>query len=292
MYRPALLALLATLATPNLAFAQGACLVGAHPAISDADAETATGIVCEQLRKAGVAVGEATVEAAQALEVYRVSLRPLGRKVYLTLQREQGGTLTGESQLLLQEIEEVPVAAPRVVQALLSDKSVEQTATVNNLVGEEVRHVHKRDGEGFFNLGIAGLAVPNTDVVGGAGFIIGGSYEADDFGAFVEWRIAGGEPQDDQVVSNSFGVGGRWFMTDGNWSPFVTGGLAFSSLSVESPDLNDGTDSGLSAFAGIGVEALRFYHSRFSVDLRSELPFYKVADRYYVPISLGITYGF
>lgn len=53
---------------------------------------------------------------------------------------------------MLNEIEETPFGAQRLVTAVLDGRDVSSTATVANLVGDEIRERRKKDGEHFFGL--------------------------------------------------------------------------------------------------------------------------------------------
>lgn len=291
------------LALPTFAWANSTCVLGSHPSISDADAETVASIVCGEVRKFGVrGLGQPQAVPPETGEIFRVSMRPLGQTIFLSLSHEQDGLLIYSSQLTLREIEEVPVAAPRLAEAVMLQKPVSRTASVDSLVGDETRKYHKKYGEFFFDLGIVGLAVPGTDVVGGAGITFGGSFETEDFAVLADLRFSGGTPSDDSAMFSSIGVGGRYYFTESNWAPFLTGGLAFTHLEVEKKvKLEDdewdewGHDSsdkgGLGAWVGIGIQALRHYRSRLTLDIRAELPFFEVGEKYYVPITAALTYG-
>lgn len=291
-------AALACLAIPGLARAEAVCLIGSHANITEADAETSAAIVCDELRKRGViGLSEPRGDATAAAEVYRVTLRPLGEQVYLSLAQEMNGAIVSQGQLMLRRIEEVPVAAPRLAEAVLSGKNVAQTATVSSLVGQE-----SRQGKFFFNFGIVGMALPRTDVIGAAGLSFGGAFETEDFAVLSDLHFTVGQPSDDEALFTSFGVGGRYYLGGGNWSPFFTGGFAFNALSVgvkrkkdfgwgSEEGLDNHSQSGLGAWAGLGIQALRHYESRLTVDLRAGLPFFEVGDKYYVPITLGVTYA-
>ncbi|WP_373047071.1 hypothetical protein [Vulgatibacter sp.] len=291
MYRAALAALATTLALPAAAEAQAACLIGPAPTFDPADAETVAGIVCSHLRKEGIAVGEPAFEATG--EAWRVNLRPLGHKVFLSLQHvDANGAIEAESDLLLTGIEETPVAAPRLVRAIVEDKSVDKTATVSTLVGEETRRYQKKFGESFFGLGLVGIAVPGTNVVPGAGFLLRWGFESEDFAALSDLRFAAGSNDGDEAAFFAFGVGGRWFFLPTNVTPFLGGGVGWSAFEVEDGDYN-GSKTGLGAFVEVGIEALRLYESRLSLDVRAELPFYDLpGDKYYVPLTVGASYYF
>lgn len=288
------------MALPVLAEAQVACLAGESSGIDPTDVETVAQIVCSQLRRQGQQVTEATV--AQG-EHWRVNLRPLGQKVLLSLQHVgENGTIRREGELLLNEIEETPVGAQRLVAAVLEGRDVASTATVDTLVGEEVRVRRKKEGEHFFGLGLMGMAVPGTDMVAGGGLILRWSFETTGFGVLADLRFAGGSPADDDASLFSIGVGGRWFTGHGNWSPFLGAGLAFSQFQVNERGVFHGSQGGLGAWAEVGVEVLRLYESRLSLELRAEPVFYELEleglrdDRaprkYYLPVTFGLTYLF
>lgn len=186
------LALLA-LVSPSAALAAVACMVAPNPGVEVADTETVAQIVCAELRRQGEQVGEPTYDAAG--ERWRVGVRPLGRKIFLTLQRVHGdGSIGGEGEILLSEIEETPLAAPRLVEAVLTGKPVASTASVDTLVGDEARKYRKRGGESFFGLGFMGMGVPGTDVMPGGGIVLRWSFETVDFGVLGDLRMAGGAP--------------------------------------------------------------------------------------------------
>lgn len=238
----------------------------------------------------------ATAEGAH----WRVNLRPLGRKVLLSLQFVgASGKVEREGELLLNEIEETPTGAQRLVVSVLENRDVATTATVGTLVGEETRSQRKKDGELFFGLGLMGMAVPGTDMVPGGGLILRWSFETTDLGVLFDFRFAGGNPRQDSASMVVLGVGGRWFLGPGNWSPFLGTGLWFGNLQVREIDEFDGEKAGLGGWLEAGIEVLRLYESRLSFELRAEPAFFELSDnwfpkksRYYFPTTFGITYMF
>lgn len=295
-----ILVFVGALALPVLAEAEVACLAGEAPGVDPADVETVAQIVCSQLRRQGEQVRKASV--AQG-EHWRVSLRPLGRKVLLSLQHVgENGAVRREGELMLNEIEETPVGAQRLVAAVLEGRDVSSTATVDTLIGDEVRQRKKKDGEHFFGIGLMGLAVPGTDMVAGGGLILRWSFETTRLGVVADLRFAGGSPADDEASFVSIGVGGRWFASSGSWSPFLGTGLSFSGFDVREKGEFSGGQSGLGAWVEIGAEILRLYDSRLSLELRAEPVFYELqaswkgleADgrKYYLPLTFGLTYMF
>jgi len=290
---------LVVLALPAFAHAEVGCVAGDSPGMSPVDVETVVQIVCGQLRRQGVPVSEA--RGAEG-EHWRVNLRPIGRKVILTLQQVgTDGRIRREGELLLNEVEEAPIGAPRLVTAVLEGRDVSSTATVDSLVGDEVRQKKKKDGEHFFGLGLLTVSVPDTDVFAGGGLVLRWAFETPRLGVLADLRFAGGSPRDDEASTVSFGVGGRWFTSAGSWSPFLGLGLQFTGVDVKEKGVFSGSQSGMGAWLEVGFELLRLYESRLGLELRAEPAFFELersqgtegpSRKYYLPITFGITYLF
>jgi hypothetical protein len=153
----------ATLPAPVSAAAIGpiaTCVIGSHPSITAGVARTAVGLVCEELERAGVRVSLPTTDPGGATVLYRVDIEPLGRIVIVRLTQEIDGTPQQSRRLFVSGLEEIPIAAPRLADALVHDKPLNDTARVDNLVSEETRRLRKKQGETVFGLGLIGLAVP------------------------------------------------------------------------------------------------------------------------------------
>ena len=124
--------------------APAVCLIGAHSGFPEADARTAALLVCDELRKQGISVGEPVYRAPYSASVYRVGLHRLGQKVLVRLSRENPiGTVRIERQLQLGNIEEMIPAAPRLVDALVHRKSLASTVDVESVVEQEARVLRK-----------------------------------------------------------------------------------------------------------------------------------------------------
>ena len=67
--------------------ATAVCLIGEHSGFPEADARTAALLVCDELRKQGISVGEPVYRAPYSASVYRVGLHRLGQKVLVRLSR-------------------------------------------------------------------------------------------------------------------------------------------------------------------------------------------------------------
>jgi hypothetical protein len=249
-------------AAPAPSVTSGGCSLGDHAGIADADAATATKIVCSELTNAG----------ARADETHRVELARLGESVILTVSRG-----TTSRTVRLARIEEVPTAAPRVAESLVHGTSLESTEKVDNLVGEEARQYAKRPGEFRFGLGVLGMQMLGASASIDTGLVAQAMYEAPRFAVGLDIRGAWA-PSHSQDSAAYFAIGptARYFLSEGDVTPYVGGGLAFTALSLTPSGQPMANGNGLAPFAEIGVEALRTHRARVMVGLRVDLPLYSL----------------
>lgn len=278
------------------------CVLGAHAGIADADASTASQIVCDEIFKLG----------PTGASHYRVGLGKLGNVMILSVTVESApGTIQDHKQLQLTGIEEVPVAAPRIAESVVHGTPLAQTQKVDNIVGDEARKPRKKSGSTHFALGLIGVMPPLS--AGGSpapGIDLEFSYESGSFAIGAGLRAANGGQDTAHVSYVALTVGGRYFLTDTDIAPYIGGGLAWTGLSAKTSDgTHDG--SGLGAFTEIGVQALRTHRTHLTLGVRADLPFYSLrgsssytsyqtsgytsspsASLYYVPLTLnlGITF--
>ncbi len=265
---------------PNVAPQVPTCGPAGIQGVYPAEAQTAVWIVCEEIRRRpGV---PAAISPTDPPPVYRVGLLRLGQSVIMTVHAEAPvGTVRDSRQLQLSSIEEVPVAAPRLVEALWLGAPVASTRGVANLVGEETREYKKQHGEFLYGGGLVGMVLAGSEAGVQPGIDLRAGYESERFGIGLGFRFG---TQDDYNAERSagygaFNVGGRYFLSDGNTGAFVGGGLAYSSIEVSRNELDryeslDG--SGIGAYGEVGVELLRLHSSRLAFDLRFETPFYQL----------------
>ena len=124
------------------------CLIGDHPGIPESDAQTAALLVCDELRKEGISVTDPVYEAPASTDVYHVVLRRLGEKIFVRLSHENPiGTIIAEQQLTLANIEEMIPAAPRLVDALIHGKPIDDTVDMETVTEQEARELRKISGE-------------------------------------------------------------------------------------------------------------------------------------------------
>ena len=267
--------------------APAVCLIGAHSGFPEADARTAALLLCDELRKQGISVGEPVYRAPISASVYRVGLHRLGQKVLVRLSRENPiGTVLIERQLQLANIEEMIPAAPRLVDALVHRKSLASTVDVESVVEQEARMLRKIPIQTSGEIGIFGIYGLGTgeDVGVKPGLKIAGSYERPPYAVAFEFAFAGKvEVDGEEIESVEFGflgLGGRYFFNKQNFSPYVGGGFTYI--------ISKGWGSSLGGYAVGGIEALRLSHYGFKLELRVDKPFSELPTRH-VPVSLGVS---
>jgi Outer membrane protein beta-barrel domain len=260
--------------TPAAVDTRPACTLGEHDGIDEASASTATQIVCDAIRQAGPSAGDH----------FRVSIGTLGRIVVLTINKEgaTAGSTVDSRQLRLQNVEEIPVAAPRIAEALVRGMPVEETQKVDNLVGEETRVPRTKGGHTKFAMGLMGITPPlDHGLTPSPGVILDLHYEAAngrlELGG--DMRFGGGSNNDNTTTAVDgffeLSMGGRYYTSDTDFSPYIGGGFAWSYFHLTLPDTGfSSDDSGLGAYIGTGFEVLRTHSTHLAFGARLDLPFY------------------
>jgi hypothetical protein len=273
--------------SPNVAPQVPTCGAGGIQGVYPAEAQTSVWLVCEDIRRrSGV---PAAISPTDPSPVYRVGLLRLGQSVIMTVHVEAPvGTIRDSRQLQLASIEEVPVAAPRLVEALWLGAPVASTRGVATLVGQETREYKKEHGEFLYGGGLAGMVLAGSGAAVLPGIDLRAGYESERFGIGLGFRFGSQGDYNAERSANysGFSVGGRYFLSDGNTGAFVGGGLTYSSIELDrnEPDRYESLDgSGIGAYGEVGVELLRLHSSRLAFDLRFETPFYQLAENGYSP---------
>ena len=295
------------------------CLIGDHPGIPESDAHTAALLVCDELRKQGISVTDPAYEAPASASAYRVVLRRLGEKIFVRLSHESPiGTIIAERQLTLANIEEMIPAAPRLVDALVHNKPIDDTVDMETVTEQEARELRKISGESLWNLGILGTFIPGTSIGAEPGYEWGWSYQTPTYAVGTEFRASGsgGDEDSDEFSLFAWSIGGRYFFNKQNISPYVGGGFSIIGLSYEEKtegpvrnqssfssddwwyddgyyddDWEGDSDSGLGAYGVAGVEALRLTQSRLKLELRIDRPFFTLENQDIMPITFGIFFS-
>jgi hypothetical protein len=247
------------------------CGLGSHAGIDEADATTASRLVCNEVARAGAPAGAH----------YRVDIGKLGATVILSVAREGDtpGSTADSRELRLQGIEEVSVAAPRLGQAIVRGAPVAETETTENLVGEETRKPKTKPGSVHAALGLIGMLPPlDQGLAPAAGLSFDVHYEANrvELGA----GLRGGGNSSSTDPSMAFfqaSIGGRYYLADTDFAPYVGGGLQWMFLNLNVPSENfSGNNGGLGAYADAGVEILRTHHTHLAFGARLDLPFFEI----------------
>lgn len=271
------------------------CLIGDHPGIAESDAQTAAMLVCDEFHKRGISITDPVYEAPTSANVYRIVLRRLGEKIFVRLSHENPiGTIIAEQQLTLANIEEMIPAAPRLVDALVNNKPIDDTVDMETITEQEARELRKISGESLWHLEIFGTFVPGTDIAAEPGYGWGWFYETPSYAVGTDLRFAiSGIEYDYEDDSDVFGyfswaIGGRYFLNKQNISPYAGGGLAIIAVGHEDYYDSDG-DLGLGAYGVVGVEALRLTQNRLNLELRIDRPFFTLETQDIMPITIGIS---
>ena len=274
------------------------CLIGDHPGIPDSDAQTAALLVCDELRKQGISIDDPVYEAPASANGYRVVLRRLGEKIFVRLSHESPiGTIIAERQLTLANIEEMIPAAPRLVDALVHNKPIDDTVDMETVTEQEARELRKISGESLWHIEIFGTFVPGTDVVAEPGYGWGWSYQTPSYavGSDLRFAISGieadYEDDSDGFAYFSWAIGGRYFLNKQNISPYVGGGLGMIGVGHEENYYDSEGDFGLGAYGVVGLEALRLTESRLRLELRIDRPFFTLENQDIMPITFGISFS-
>jgi hypothetical protein len=223
-------------------------------------------------------------------------------------------------------VEEVPTAAPRVASALVHGLGFATTQRVDNLLVEETRPARVKKGSVKFSLGVADIESLGHGARA-AGFSFGLVYASPRFALPAELRFAwddahSGEKSFDLL---SLSLGGRYFLSKRDTSPFLGGGLGV--LKLDAGDGYSGSDaappfygerSGVAPYVEAGVEMLRLHRGRVALLVRADFPMGSVKSdgipawsyrdeytgrvyaepgrpaesRYIVPLAIGVSVAF
>jgi hypothetical protein len=277
-----------------------------------ADAATAAELVCAELRRASEGRGS-----------YGVTLATLGRIVVLTATREEPAASV---TVQVDGVEEVPKAAPRIASALVHGLGFATTQRVDNLLVEETRPARTKKGSVKFSLGVADIESLGHGARA-AGFSLGLVYASPRFALPAEMRFAWDDSQSGEKGLDLFSlsVGGRYYLSKRDASPFLGGGLGILKLDAEDGYSGSettpgfyGERSGIAPYLEVGVEMLRLHRGRIALLARAdfptgpvrsdEIPAWSYRDeytrrvyeqpgrpaqsRYVVPLSIGVSVAF
>ena len=269
---------------------QAVCLIGEHSGFPEADARTAALLVCGELRKQGLPVGDPVSRAPDGADRYRLDLHRLGQYIVVRLSHvDPGGRVIIERQIQMGGIEEMVSAAPRLAEAVVLGRSVASTVDRETVVEEEARRHRLIPGDSFWGVGLMGTMASG---IAKPGYSVQGWYETGSFAVGSELWGSGGEDDDgDSFVFLAWGIGGRYHFSKGIVSPYLGGGFTRVWASLDSL-ADDEEEGGLGGYVAGGLEALRLTRARLRLELRVDRPFFGLGERDMMPVSLGLSLTF
>jgi hypothetical protein len=291
------------------------CELTESEGVPEPDGRSAARFVCDELRRVSEGRGH-----------FGVRLDLLGEVVFVTVTRQDpAGSVTAR----LEAIEEVPVAAPRLAEALVRGEPFVATQRVGHLLVDETRPVLSKKGSLKFLVGVADVESPGHGARA-PGFTVGILYTAARFALPAELRFAWNDAAypKAEVSLFSLSLGGRAYFSTRNTSPFAGGGLGILSLHAREgqypgsqgpvADYFDAERFGVAPYVEVGVETLRLHRPRVALHVRVDLPLgalesqeipvysypdgrdrepgvdfvYPAQSRYVVPVSIGLSVAF
>lgn len=241
------------------------CTVGSHPGIDDADAQTSADLVCYELDKRGVTPRE-------------VRLGKLGGRVLVAVD---------DKRLLINGVEEMPVAAPRLAEAVATGASTDDTRKVDNVVGPEARAPKVVPGSVGFKGGIIGAMPATRDSGIAPGLAAGILARSGRFGLDGHLRAGGGGGSETEMTHVVLGSGAQYYFTEGDFAPYLGGGVGLMHYKLERTYSDSVQNTGFGLYGEAGIEALRSHHVAFTVGVRADVPTFNLKPENYSPTTSG-----
>jgi hypothetical protein len=242
------------------------CAVGEHAGVDGDDAHTAADVVCHALATHSASPG-----------AYDIRVGKLGGKLLFAITQRATGA---ERRLFIQGIEEVPVASDRLILALVQGKPIEESVGVDTVVSSESVTPKQKNVQPGVILGLtgqSGVGQPNSM---SAGVEIDMQFRLHNLALLGEGRAGGIGSGDNTLGYASLGLGARYFLSDAETAPFVGGGLMFGYFQQNEGNGNNANGSGFGAYGEVGLAFLRSSHVGGVIDLRVDLPTYKLNQSY------------
>lgn len=227
------------------------CPLGAHPGIDDVDAQTSAAIICDELSKRGVLAGR------------EVHLGKLGSRVLVAVD---------DKRLLIGSIEEVPIAAPRLAEAVATGSSTEETRKVDTVVGPEARSSKVMPSNVGLKGGIIGAMPATRDSGIAPGVGVGILARSGHVGLDGHLRAGGGGGSETELTHVVLGSGAQYYFTDGDFAPYLGGGVGLMHYELSRSRFDSIGNTGFGFYGEAGIEALRTHHVAFIGAVRADVP--------------------
>ena len=251
------------------------CLIADRGALDDVNARTAADVVCGELVKQRAPAGR-----------YTIRFGHLGSRTRLVVASGED-----EREAWLSSLDELSVASSRVVEALLTRRTVGQTEKVDSVLASEASSPRVKNGQLSVGGSIIGATTVGAATSVSTGFGLALLYRASHYGLFAEGRATGIGSAREKLAELSLGMGGHWFFSDSDFAPFIGGGLQVVGYGLSK---NREAASGLGTFAEVGVAGFRSSKVGVFTAARAAFPLFSIApgQGYVVPLSvnLGLTF--
>jgi hypothetical protein len=260
------------------------CDLEEHDGIDRDDAVTTGDVVCHALDAHHAAAG-----------AYDIRLGKLGtRLLFVIAQRETGD----ERRLFINGIEEVPIAADRLVDALVTGKKFDETLKVDNVVSAEARVPLRRDTQVSMFMGLSAITALGIPSSPSSGISLGLDFRVQNLALELQGH-AGGIGSDANLLGYATAsIGGRYYLSDADTAGFVGGGISLAYFQSNQQNGPNYTGSGLAGYGELGVAFLRASRIGALAALRADLPMFSFTQAaepgwsggsvYAVPISIDV----
>ncbi len=255
------------------------CRLAEHGGIDDGDAATVAQLVCTAIGRAG----------APATARYRVAIGKLGSVIILSvaLEGDTFGSTADTREMRLATIEDVAAAAPRIATAIVHGtviEDIEVPAPGAAPPPAPPLPPTSSPAKVHFALGLLGTFPPlDRSATPAAGADLELHAELSTFEIVTDVRFGGDDSSGSVGIAFvEFSMGGRYFISDADFSPFLGGGFAWSYLTMTDNVHHDfdGSHTGLGAYGELGLEIGRTHHTHLAFGARLDLPFYSLQNNF------------
>lgn len=211
-------------------------------------------------------------------KIYILNILPLGSKFVVGLAERKVPTweIAFSDRLTASSLEEMDIAIPRLVDAVVEHTPILETQTIESITERESQEWRQKPGMFLWGLGIpCGVTLWS----GGSfsyGFGLRLAYEMAS-GRIDLISIFQGNGKPEKLAYWNFVIEGAYLFLKQNISPFVGGGMGFSTMKIEREKKIEEVDSGVVFNVGGGVEFFRLYKTRLLVDIKLGFPTYKMS---------------
>ncbi|MEZ4262464.1 MAG: hypothetical protein R3B36_25500 [Polyangiaceae bacterium] len=257
------------------------CALAVAAGVDPVDAQTAAELVCASV-----------LEDSPGAGVYRVKVSRLDRVIVLSLVRIHQGRRETKS-LVVRNLEETPLAAPRLVAAIRARETPSETATVENVVSTESQAPKRKGAVASGFLGLTAVSAVNASMQTRGGIDFGASFGSARTRFVLSGRLVGeslmapisaaatvvslGLIRDSNRtrVEGALGTGAlgiSHYLSVDDTSPFVGAGMGLAYLAIQSNQGVSVSGTGVLPYAELGLALLRTHAFGAQMGLRLDVP--------------------